>query len=61
MLPAHVFVELSEGLLLVFRGQAVVHGKLCVLEQVVLQKSAAGEAPLTGQTRVVDVPQALRA
>lgn len=60
MLPAHVFVVLSEGLLLVFRGQAVVHVKLHVLEQVVLQKRAAGEAPPTGQTRVADVPQVLQ-
>ena len=61
MLPAHVFVVLSERLLLIFRGQAVILVILCVLEQVVLQKSAAGEAPLTGQTRVEDVPQALQA
>ena len=61
MLPAHVFVVLSDRLLLVFRGQAVVLVILCVLEQVVLQKSAAGEAPPTGQTRVEDIPQALQA
>ena len=61
MLPAHVFVVLSEGLLLVFRGQAVVHVKLHVLQQVVLQKGAAGEAPPTGQTRVADVAQVFQA